>query len=212
MYKFIVFLGIMLLISCSKEEINQTPCVSGCETSYDVIYKKQQLYPNADGYYEIIFDELNYFQIGGYLSQVNDQYIVNGVPLVEANFDSDYWIVMDSLRFQIPVYSYLGWFNDQTLTTPIPIGSYTYTMIDLINLHSPLNIAGYQIPKYFCTDCPYASTIMGSHSRYTYTPRQNFILDDEMIGDTINVFINTVFNTDVGKSEIINENLKVVIL
>ena len=189
MYKFIVFLGIMLLISCSKEEINQTPCVGGCETSYDVIYKKQQLYPNADGYYEIIFDELNYFQIGGYLSQVNDQYIVNGVPLVEANFDSDYWILMDSLRFQIPVYSYLGWFNDQTLTTPIPIGSYTYTMIDLINLHSPLNIAGYQIPKYFCTDCPY-----------------------EMIGDTINVFINTVFNTDVGENEIINENLKVVIL
>jgi hypothetical protein len=53
---------------------------------------------------------------------------------------------------------------------------------------------------------------MGSHSRYTYTPRQNFILDDEMIGDTINVFINTVFNTDVGENEIINENLKVVIL
>tara|TARA_R110000851_G_scaffold221580_1_gene374284 strand:- start:445 stop:1077 length:633 start_codon:yes stop_codon:yes gene_type:complete len=210
MYRLLLIL--FVLSSCTKEEINQTPCIGNCETLYGVVYKNQAIYPNSNGYYEIIFDDLNYFQIVGSLTPLNDQYIINDVPLVEANFDSDYWIVMDSLRFQIPVYGYLGWFNDQDLNTPIPIGSYTYTMVDLINTHPPLNIAGYQIPKHFCTDCPYASSIMGSHSKYNYSPKQNFMLDDEMIGDTINVFVETVFNTDIGESEIVNNNMKIIIL
>jgi hypothetical protein len=45
------------------------------------------------------------------------------------------------------MYSFLGWFNDNGLNNPIPIGSYVYTMNDLINLHPPLNVVGYQIPN-----------------------------------------------------------------
>ena len=85
MYKFIIFLGVILLTSCSKEELNQTPCMGNCETSYEVIYKNQLMYSN-NGYFEIEWDDLNYFQISGYLSPLNDQYVVNGVPLIEARF------------------------------------------------------------------------------------------------------------------------------
>ena len=120
------------------------------------------------------------------------------------------------------MYSYLGWFNDNTLNTPIPFGSYVYTINDLIDLHPPTNIAGYQIPKHFCTECPYAETILGSHSKYNYRPKQNFLVDDEMIGDTINVFIETVFNTEGGityhghnaptPKEVINNQIKIIII
>jgi hypothetical protein len=96
------------------------------------------------------------------------------------------------------MFSYLGWFNSSSLNTPIPFGNHTYTMNDLINLHPPLNIVGYQIPKYFCTECPYAPTIIGVHSKYNYNPTQNILLDNEMVGDTINLFIETIFNTEQG--------------
>jgi hypothetical protein len=96
------------------------------------------------------------------------------------------------------MYSSLGWFNDNGLNNPIPIGHYTYTMNDLINLHPPLNVVGYQIPKHFCFDCPYAPTLLATYSKYNYLPRQQIFCDDEMIGDTASIFIKTVFNTDVG--------------
>jgi hypothetical protein len=33
-----------------------------------------------------------------------------------------------------------------------------------------------------------------------------------MVGDTINVFIETIFNTDVGEREIITDNIKIIII
>ena len=55
-------------------------------------------------------------------------------------------------------------------------------MNDLIGLHPPLNVVGYQIPRNFCIDCPYAPTIIGTYSKYNYEPTQNILLDDEMVG------------------------------
>ena len=208
----LMVIAILLAPSCTKETINQTPCNGDCETLYTVIYKNQLINQNLNGYYEIEWDGLNYFQIEGFLSELNDQYIINGVPLIEANFDSDYWIVMDTIQFQTPMYRYLGWFNDQAMNTPIAVGSHTYTMNSLIDLHPPTNIAGYQIPKHFCTECPYAPTIVGTHSKYTYTPKQNFILDNEMIGDTINIFIESKFNSDWGNTETITNQIKVIVI
>ena len=217
-----VFYLLVILSSCTKQTIHQSPCNGNCDGNYKVIYQGIPISPNSNGYYEIDWNGLNYFQIEGNLTPLNDQYVINGVPLIEANFDSDYWVVFDTLRFQTPMYSYLGWFNDNTLNTPIPFGSYTYTINDLIDLHPPTNIAGYQIPKHFCTECPYAETILGSHSKYNYRPKQNFLVDDEMIGDTINIFIETVFNTEGGityhghnaptPKEVINNQIKIIII
>jgi hypothetical protein len=199
MKKLLLSLSIISLFSCTKETIHQDVCINGnCDATYTIIYKGNEILPNTNGHYEIDWDGLNYFQIEGHLSELNDQYVINGIPLIEANFDSDYWVVFDSIRFQTPMYSYLGWFNNSSLNTPIPFGNYTYTLNDLISLHPPYNIAGYQLPKHFCTDCPYAPTIVGSHSRYNYNPKQNILLDNEMVGDTINIFIESVFNTEQG--------------
>jgi hypothetical protein len=206
-----LFVLSLAFISCTKEEIYPTPCNGDCETSYEVIYKNQTLYPN-NGYYEVEWDDLNYFQISGYLTPLNDQYVINDVPLVEAKFDSDYWIVMDSLTFQTPMYSYLGWFNDQTLETPISVGDYVYTLTDLIQLMPPLNIVGYQIPYNFDVDHPAAESYLGTYSKYNYNPTQNIFVDNEMVGDTINIFIETKFNTDFGESETVLDNIKVIVI
>jgi len=211
MKKNIILISLLLFSSCNKEKIYETPCNGDCDTSYEVLYKNTPISPNSNGHYEIDWDGLNYFQIEGQLSELKDTYVINGVPLIEANFDSDYWVVFDTLQFQIPMYSYLGWFNDQGLNHPISIDTFTLTLSNLIDLHSPTNVAGYQIPKYFCIECPYAPTLLGSHSKYTYTPKQNFLLDNEMVGDTINVFIETVFNSDVGNREVIEDQLKIIV-
>ena len=198
----LLFLGLIVALilapSCTKQSPYYSPCDGDCDAIYTIIYQNQEIYPNTNGYYEVEWDGLNYFQVKGQLTPLREQYVINDIPLVEANFDSDYWVVFDSIMFQTPMYSYLGWFNNNSLNTPIPFGTYTYTMTDLINLHPPLNIVGYQVPKHFCMDCPYAPTIVGTHSKYNYNPTQNIMLDDEMVGDTINIFIETVFNTEGG--------------
>ena len=166
LYIALIYLLVLLVTSCTKQSIHQSPCDGNCDTYYDVVYENQIISPNSNGYYEIDWNGLNYFQIKGRLTPLNNQYVINDVPLVEAKFDSDYWVVFDSILFQVPMYSYLGWFNSSSLNTPIPFGNYTYTLNDLIDLHPPTNIVGYQIPKHFCTDCPYAPTLVGTYSKY----------------------------------------------
>ena len=208
----IILLISFISLSCKKSENDYPlPCIGDCTTNYKVVYLGDTLTQNQSGIWEIEYAGLNYFQVSGKLSELNERYVVNGVPLIEANFDSDYWVLFDTLRFQIPMYSYLGWFNDQSMNTPISIGSYTYTMVNLIDLHPPLNIVGYQIPKYFCWECPYAPTIVGVHSKYNYRPTCNVLLDDEMIGDTINLFVETIFNTDLGFRDTVQDNFKIII-
>ena len=208
-----IFFLLIILFSCNKENDNYPyPCKNGnCYTQYKIVYMGDTISQDSNGYWEIEYNGLNYFQLNGNLPALNERYVINEVPLMAANFDSDYWVLFDTLRFRVPMYSYLGWFNDQTMNTPISIGTYTYSMIQLIDLHPPLNIVGYQIPKYFCWECPYAPTIVGVYSKYNYDPTCNILLDDEMIGDTINLFVETVFNTDLGESETINDNLTVII-
>jgi len=203
---------VLAFSSCTKESIIQTPCNGDCETSYEVIYKNQLMTVNLDGYYEVEWDDLNYFQISGNLTPLNDDYVLNNIPLIEARFDSDYWIVVDSLTFQTPMYSYLGWFRDVGLNNPIPIGNDTISLVGLVQLMPPLNVVGYEISKHFNFNHPAAETLLGTYSKYTYQPTQNIFLDDEMVGDTVNIFIETQFNTDLGISEIIEDHIKVIIL
>jgi len=211
----IIALGLfisMLFSSCEKYEvIYPTPCDGNCGTNFDVIYQGQPI-QSTNGYYEIQWAGLNYFQIKGQLSELRDDYVINDVPLVEVTYDSDYWIITDSVTYQTPMYSVLGWFNDATLSTPVTFDNYTYTIGTLFSQHEPLNIVGYQYPKYADSESPYFETLMGSYSKYNYQPVQNIVLDNEMVGDTINVFIETEFNTDVGESEIVTNQIKVIVI
>ena len=61
-----------------------------------------------------------------------------------------------------------------------------------------------------CWDCPYTETLLGTYSKYNYTPTQNIVFDNEMIGDTAHIYIRTTFNTDLGPREVRDEVLNII--
>tara|TARA_B110000211_G_scaffold144819_1_gene165249 strand:- start:106 stop:753 length:648 start_codon:yes stop_codon:yes gene_type:complete len=214
MRKIIYILVISFFWACSPEElIKPYPCIDG---SCGVIFEIDTLvspntYQDANGYWHVEYYGLNYFTIKGELDLLDPEYVINGVPLIETSFDSDYWVAIDSIRFTLPIYSVLSWFTNGDYNNPINIGDITYTLNDLSQNHPPLNIVGYQIQKNFCWECPYAETLLGTYSKYNYNPKQQIFLDNEMVGDTLKVMTKTIFNNDVGFSEIIENEFNIII-
>lgn len=205
--KKLLILILLILASCKKES-EPVICPGGCNAEYSITSPNAEL--ENDGYWHVPHNGPNYFTIRGNLTPVNDEYVINGTPLVEAEFDSDYWIILDTVNFTTPMYSYLGWWSDNNFMNPIAIGNHNYNMVFLANNYMPFNIVGYQLQKYMCWDCPYTPTLLGTYSKYTYTPAQNVFFDNEMIGDTAHVFIKTTFNTDLGTRKIVETKLNII--
>jgi len=209
----VCLLLLITLVGCEVETASYPyPCENGnCESEFTIdTLVSPGSYLGADGYWRVKFSELNYFTIQGRTDELVDRYVLNNTPLIETQFDSDYWVIFDTLSWTSPMYSVLSWFSDKEYQNPIAIGNITYTLEDIADLHPPLNIVGYQIPKHFCFDCPYAPSLLASYSKYNYSPRQQIFCDDEMIGDTASIFIKTIFNTDVGMSIENEHEIKVI--
>ena len=206
-------LGIgFLLASCSKEEIAPYPCLDGdCNARF---YIDEQVQPNAyqddNGYWHIQHWGYQYFTIKGELDEIHPDYIINGTPLVETIFDSNYWLWIDGLTFTVPLYSVLSFFTSGDYTNPIPVGDLTYTIENMAELHPPLNIVGYEVSKHQCLDCPYTPTLLGTRSKYTTFPQQQIFYDSQMVGDTATVFIKTIFNTDIGPKVEVEKEFKII--
>jgi hypothetical protein len=213
MKKLIYITLISFFWACSPEElISSYPCLSGdCESFFEIDpLVSPGVYQDSNGYFHIEHQGYNYFTIKGQLDELHPDYIINGVPLVETVFDSNYWVWIDGITFTVPLYSVLGYFTNGDYLNPIPIGNLTYTIEDMAQNHPPLNIAGYQIQKNQCLDCPYSPTLLGTYSKYTYEPQQQIFFDNQMVGDTAKVFIKTKFNTDMGERVEIEKEFKII--
>ena len=214
MRKFVLISLISFFWACSPGElISPYPCLSGdCESFFEIDpLVSPGVYQDINGYFHIEHQGYNYFTIKGQLDELHPNYIINGVPLIETIFDSDYWVWIDGITFTVPLYSVLGYFTDDNYTNPIPIGNLTYTIEDMAQNHPPFNIAGYQINPHQCLDCPYSKTLLGSYSKYTYQPRQQIFFDNEMVGDTIKVFVKTMFNSDIGERVEVEKKFKIIL-
>ena len=213
MKKLIIFSLVSFFWACSPEEIaSPYPCLDG---DCDALFEIDQLvspgaYQDENGYWHIEHQGFNYFTIKGELDELHPYYVVNGVPLVETVFDSNYWVWINGITFTVPLYSVLGFFTNGDYTHPIPVGNQTYTIEDMAENHPPLNIVGYQIQKNQCLDCPYSETLIGTYSKYTYNPQQQIFFDNQMVGDTATVFIRSTFNSDVGERVEINNEFKII--
>lgn len=213
MKKLIIFSLVSLFWACSPEElISPYPCLSGdCEAFFEIDpLVSPGVYQDNNGYWHIEHQGYNYFTIKGKLDELDPHYIINGVPLIETTFDSNYWIWIQNFQFTVPLYNVLSYFTSGKYQTPIPVGNLTYTIEDMAKNHPPLNIAGYQIQKNQCLDCPYSQTLLGTYSKYTYEPQQQIFFDNEMVGDTAKVMIQTKFNSDIGIREIVNKEFKII--
>jgi len=213
MKKLIYILIISFFWACSPEElIKPYPCLDGdCNSFFEIDpLVSPGVYQDNNGYWHIEHQGFNYFTIKGQLDELHPDYVVNGVPLIETVFDSDYWVWIDGITFTVPLYSVLGYFTGGGFINPIPVGNLTYTIEDMAQNHPPLNIAGYQIQKNQCLDCPYSSTLIGTYSKYNYTPKQQIFFDNQMVGDTAKVFVKTIFNNDSGQRVEIEKEFKIV--
>ena len=213
MKKLIIFSLVSLFWACSPEElISPYPCLSGdCEAFFEIDpLVSPGVYQDNNGYWHIEHQGYNYFTIKGKLDELDPHYIINGVPLIETTFDSNYWIWIQNFQFTVPLYNVLSYFTSGAYQTPIPVGNLTYTIEDMAQNHPPLNIVGYQIQKNQCLDCPYSETLLGTYSKYTYEPQQQIFFDNEMVGDTATIMIQTKFNSDIGVREIKEKEFKII--
>ena len=213
MKKLIIFSLVSLFWACSPEElISPYPCLSGdCEAFFEIDpLVSPGVYQDNNGYWHIEHQGYNYFTIKGKLDELNPHYIINGVPLIETTFDSNYWIWIQNFQFTVPLYNVLSYFTSGEYQTPIPVGNLTYTIEDMAQNHPPLNIVGYQIQKNQCLDCPYSETLLGTYSKYNYEPQQQIFFDNEMVGDTATIMIQTKFNSDIGVREIKEKEFKII--
>jgi len=76
--------------------------------------------------------------------------------------------------------------------------------------HPPLNIVGYQINPNQCLDCAYSETLIGTYSKYNYNPQQQIFFDNQMVGDTAKVLIETKFNSDIGERVIVEKEFNII--
>ena len=166
-----------LLASCSEEDnLNPYPCLDGECNAY---FEKDPLvspdvYQDENGYWHISHQGYNYFTIQGQLDQLHSDYEINGVPLVESIYDSNYWIWINGLTFTVPLYSLLGYFTSGDWQNPIPVGTLTYTITDMANNFPPLNIVGYSFNPNS------EDNVVGTFSKYNYEPRQQIFFDTQM--------------------------------
>ena len=145
MKKILIVLS-LIFIGCEKEEIRPFPCLDGnCGYQFAVdTISSPGAKLSPDGYWRVKHNGINYFTIRGLISQLHPVYVVNKVPMVETKYDSDYWIVFDTIQFSTPMYGYMGWFNDQTLNNPIPMGNHVFTINYLKSITSIFNKSGSQ--------------------------------------------------------------------
>ena len=194
MNKLLLILGLgFLLASCSKEEINPYPCLDGeCNTFFEIDpLVSPGVYQDDNGYWHVEHQGINYFTIQGQLDEIHPDYIVNGVPLVETAYDSDYWVWINGITFTVPLYSILGYFINGNYNNPIPVGNLTYTIEDMAQNHPPLNIVGYSYNPNSDVES------LGTYSKYNYTPRKPIFYDNQMVGDTAKILIETKYPQDI---------------
>jgi hypothetical protein len=192
--KLIYILVISFFWACSPEElVSPYPCLDGdCNVEFAIDpLVSPGVYQDSNDYWHISHQGIQYFTLKGNTSELHPDYIVNGIPLIETIFDSDYWVWIDGITFTVPLYSVLGYFTGNDFTNPIPIGNLTYTIEDMANNFPPLNIAGYS----YNTNSDIQS--LGTYSKYNYEPQQQIFFDNQMVGDTAKVFIKTIFPNNI---------------
>ena len=106
---FFLIISVVLLSSCEKDQDYYYPYPCADRDCDSVFYIDQvNAYLDENGYWHTEFFGPRYFTVAGKLDQLDDEYVVNEVPLVEVAYDSNYWVAFDDLSFTVPLYSPFG--------------------------------------------------------------------------------------------------------
>ena len=201
MKKYFLLLALsFIFISCEVDSLNQYPCPDGnCDAEFVIdVQQNPGSYQDENGVWHVKYSGLNYFRVKGSTDHLVSEYIVNGVPLIETSYDSNYFILPNNITWTYPVYSFLGLFINNNLQRAIPYDYFTLTLPQISEQGDITNIAGYEINRYFNFNHPAAKTMLQTYSKYTYTPTQQMVFFPDMIGDTAKIYIQVNWNSDYG--------------
>jgi len=211
MKKVLLLLGLLFTFTaCSIDPVSPNVCQDGsCDASFYVDPAiNPGSYQDANNVWHVKYSGRKYFTVKGTIDKLSSDYVVNGVPLVETGFDSDFFFTPENIQWTYPVYSFLGLTSNSTLTTAIPYGYVTMTLPQILNNTSVTNLVGYEMNSHTTFDKPYSPTLLSTYSKYNYTPQHSMIYLPSFVGKTAEIYIRVIWGE--GNSETHFYKMKVI--
>ena len=180
----ILVLALLSLFGCKKDEVTEPAPCTECTMQVQVdTMVSPGSWKDANDYWHVPYNGYNYFTMEARMDDINDKYKVNDVPLVAVDWDSDYWVIFDSIGFKFKLFSPFGYVTGDG--TRIPVGD---TVITLRVNSQPTNIVGY-------VHSPNRSG--GIETRYSTYTRKMILFTKDLIGDTAIIYTKGIWNTDI---------------
>jgi hypothetical protein len=205
MKNFIYSIFILLVLSsCTAETSTSQVCQDGsCDAEFWIDTKVNPgSFLDSQGIWHIKYSGRNYFTLKGSADQLMPGYIVNGVPLIETGYDSNFFFTTNNVQWTFPVYSFLGLSSNNTLTTSIPYGSTTKTIPQIQSSGIDItNLVGYQITKVTTFNKPYSSSLLSTWSKYNYTPQMQMVYLPSFVGKTADIYVKVAWGEGVEARE-----------
>ena len=205
MKNFIYSILILLVLSsCTVGTSTSQVCQDGhCDAEFWIDTNVNPgSYLDSQGTWHIKYSGKTYFTLKGSTDQLMPDYVVNGTPLIETGYDSNFFFTTDNVQWTYPLYSYKGLFSNNTLTTAIPYVYVTKTIpqiqasgIDITNL------VGYQITKVTTFDKPYSADLLSTWSKYNYTPQMQMVFLPSFVGKTADIYVKVAWGEGVEARE-----------
>jgi hypothetical protein len=209
--KKVLLVGLLFsLAACSLDPFSPNVCLDGsCDATFLVDTNiNPGSYLDNKNIWHIKRSKQNYFTVKGIADKLSPEYVVNEVPLIETGYDSDFFFTPTNIQWTYPVYSFLGLFSNNTLTTAIPYGYITITLPQILGKTSVTNLVGYEMNSHTTFDKPYSPTLLSTYSKYNYSPQHNMIFLPSFVGKSAEIHIRVVWGE--GRSETKFYKLKVI--
>lgn len=214
MKKVLLLLSLLFTFTaCTIDSLSPNVCLDGsCDATFYIDPAiNPGSYQDANKVWHVKYSGYKYFTVKGVADQLSPDYVVNGVPLIETGYDSDFFFTPENIQWTYPVYSFLGLFSNNVLTTAIPYRYMTLTLPQILNNTSVTNLVGYEMNSHTTFDKPYSPTLLSTYSKYNYTPQHSMIFLPSFVGKSAEIYIRVIWGeahseTRYYKMKVIFEN------
>ena len=209
--QFITFISVyailILLTSCSKEDIDLNPCVTGdCDFIMQIDKTSQpDSYLDDNGYYHVVFYGPKYFSVKTTYTPLKTNHIIGNIPLIESQWDTSMWFtIVGGVTMWTSRYSPFGEFTTN-FSFSIPTSTNSILIPSVVELNELQNVSGQYMRK------GKKGPVISTSPNVDFVGKQNFIFLREMIGDTITISNRTQFAYGSEVSEFIEKQIKVIL-
>jgi hypothetical protein len=197
MKKVIFYVGILLTFgSCTLEPTSTSPCIDGnCDAQFWVDTDVNPgSYQDSNGVWHVKYSGRNYFSLLGQADEMTSEFTSNGVPIIETSYDSNFFFTPTNVQWTFPVYSFLGLYINNNLSTALPFEYVTQTIPEYLSSRNNItNLVGYEMTAQTTFNKPYSSTLLQAYSRYNYHPQHSMVFMESFIGKSADLYIKVKF-------------------